>query len=74
VIIRASDTVTVIVEQQADGRMLFSGTLAAGDATPLLERSGPVKVRFTSGQATVIETDGKQQRPGTEGMGWVVVR
>ena len=71
-VIRASDNVTLIVEQTADRQRLFSGSLNAGE-TLSLEKEGPVSIRFTNGSAIVIESNGQQFRPGQDGVGRTTV-
>jgi hypothetical protein len=68
ILVTASDNVTLIVEQTADRRRLYSGTLNAGE-TLSLEKEGPVSIRFTNGAAILIEKDGQQFTPQQEGVG-----
>jgi len=70
IIIRASDTVQLIVKDTASGATIFSGTLEAGEATPPIEKFAPLEIRFTLGSALTIEReDGRTERPGTAGVG-----
>ncbi|MCC5833939.1 MAG: helix-turn-helix domain-containing protein [Opitutales bacterium] len=72
IVLRATDTVTVIVEQTIDRERLYSGTLEAGQ--PLsLERQGPVSIRFTNGSALTIERGDEQFRPNQSGVGRTVI-
>jgi transcriptional regulator with XRE-family HTH domain len=71
-ILRATDTVTVIVEQTLDRQRIYSGTLEAGQSIPL-EKRGPVSIRFTNGSALTIDRDGEQFRPGQSGVGRTMV-
>lgn len=72
IVLRATDTVTVIVEQTTDRQRLYSGTLEAGE--PLqLEREGPVSIRFTNGSALTIERDGESFRPNQSGVGRTLI-
>lgn len=71
-VLRASDTVTVIVEQTLDRQRIYSGTLEAGQSIPL-EKRGPVSIRFTNGSALTIDRDGEQFRPGQSGVGRTMV-
>ncbi len=72
IVLRATDTVTVIVEQTTDRERLYSGTLEAGQ--PLsLERQGPVSIRFTNGSALTIERGDEQFRPNQSGVGRTVI-
>ncbi len=68
IVLRATGDVTVIVEQVSDRSRLFQGTLNAGDAVSL-EREGPVSIRFTDGEALVIERDGREVAIGAAGPG-----
>lgn len=72
IIIRASDNVTLIVEQTIDRKRLYSGSLNAGE-TLSLDKEGPVSIRFTNGSAVTIEKNGQQFRPGQAGVGRTVV-
>lgn len=72
IVLRANDTVMVIVEQTLDRRRLYSGTLEAGQSIPI-EKRGPVSIRFTNGSALTIERDGEQFRPGQSGVGRTMV-
>jgi cytoskeleton protein RodZ len=72
-VLRASGDVTVIVDQTSDRSRLFQGTLNAGDAVSV-DREGPVSIRFTDGEALVIERDGQTVRPGTSGPGRTVIQ
>lgn len=71
-ILSASDTVTVIVEQTIDRQRIYSGTLEAGQSIPL-EKRGPVSIRFTNGSALTIDRDGEQFRPSQSGVGRTMV-
>lgn len=71
-LVRASDNVTLIIEQTIDRQRLYSGSLNAGE-TISLEKEGPVSIRFTNGSALVIETNGRQVRPSQAGVGRTVV-
>jgi hypothetical protein len=62
IILRASETVSVIVEQTMDRRRLFGGTLNAGERISL-EKDGPVSIRFTEGSALLIEKGDQRMRP-----------
>jgi cytoskeleton protein RodZ len=67
--LRASDSVTVIVDDTLTRERIFSGQLNAGDVQ-LLEREGRVLLRFSKGSALAIELgDGTTVRPTTPGMG-----
>ncbi len=68
IVLRATGDVTVIVEQISDRRRLFQGSLNAGDAVSL-EREGPVSIRFTDGEALVIERNGREVAVGAAGPG-----
>jgi transcriptional regulator with XRE-family HTH domain len=72
IVIRASDNVTLIVEQTIDRKRLYSGSLNAGESLSL-DREGPVSIRFTNGSALVIEQGGRQVRPSQAGVGRTVV-
>lgn len=72
IILRATDTVTVIVEQTTDRQRLYSGTLEAGQPLPL-EREGPVSIRFTNGSALTIERGDDVFRPNQSGVGRTVI-
>ncbi len=65
----ARDSVTVIVDQVRDNTRLFSGTLDAGESHTF-ERAGPVTIRFTDGDALVVEIDGQRFRMGSSGVGY----
>lgn len=65
----ASDTVHVQVTQKLDGTVLFDDTLAQGDRIEL-EKYGPVRLRYSRGDALVIETpQGQALRPQYAGAG-----
>ena len=67
--LRASDSVTVIVDDTVTRERIFSGTLNAGDVQ-LLEREGRVLLRFSRGAALEVELgNGQKVRPTTPGMG-----
>ncbi len=71
--IRASDTVTLIIDQVDPAERLFQGTLAAGDVIPV-EKQGPVSIRFSNGAALVIEQpNGQTIRPSQSSIGRIVV-
>lgn len=72
VVITASENVVVIVEQTIDRKRLYSGSLNAGESISL-ERQGPISLRFTNGAALTIDVDGRQLRPGKEGLGRTVI-
>lgn len=72
IVLRATDTVTVIVEQTTDRQRLYSGTLEAGQPLPL-EREGPVSIRFTNGSALTIERGDDVFRPNQSGVGRTVI-
>jgi transcriptional regulator with XRE-family HTH domain len=72
IVLTASDSVTLIVEQTIDRKRLYSGTLNTGESLSL-ERQGPVSLRFTNGAALRIEVDGKLLRTGTTGLGRTVI-
>ena len=71
-VITASDNVTLIIEQTVDRQRLYSGSLNAGE-TLSLTKTGPVSIRFTNGEALIIEKNGQQFRPGQSGVGRTVV-
>ncbi|MCC5805653.1 MAG: helix-turn-helix domain-containing protein [Opitutales bacterium] len=73
VVLRATGDVTVIVEQVSDRRRLFQGSLNAGDAVSL-EREGPVSIRFTDGEALVIERNGREVAIGAAGPGRTTIQ
>lgn len=73
VVLRASGDVTVIVEQVSDRRRLFQGSLNAGDAVSL-ERDGPISIRFTDGEALVIERNGREVSVGAAGPGRTTIQ
>lgn len=57
--IRALDDVTVIVNQQADGRRLYAATIAAGETVPLTVR-GPITISYSEGSSLVIMEGDRQ--------------
>lgn len=69
VIVRATASVTLLIENSETRERLFSGTLNAGEATPSLRKTGPLSVRFTEGDAILIELNGQQIRPERSGIG-----
>lgn len=73
VVLRATGDVTVIVEQVADRSRLFQGSLNAGDAVSL-ERDGPISIRFTDGEALVIERNGREVSVGAAGPGRTTIQ
>jgi cytoskeleton protein RodZ len=72
IVLTASESVTVIVEQTIDRQRLFSGTLNAGDRLPL-EKNGPVSIRFSNGSALSIERNGQQMRISQSGVGITMI-
>lgn len=72
--LRAEDSVTIIVDQIDPEERLYFGTLNAGEIIPI-EKTGPVKIRFSNGPALIIEQpDGKTLRPASEGsFGQIVI-
>jgi len=70
--LRATDSVTVIVEQTADRSRLFQGSLNAGD-TQTFQTDGPVSIRFTNGAALVIERNGQELRLNQSGVGRTLI-
>jgi cytoskeleton protein RodZ len=70
IILRATtENVIIIVDDIQTRERLFSGTLRAGD-TQLIEREGPVNIKFSNGGALEIEMpDGSKVRPTAPAMG-----
>ncbi|MDP0500398.1 MAG: helix-turn-helix domain-containing protein [Verrucomicrobiota bacterium JB022] len=72
-IIRATDTVTLIVTNDTTGERLFRGTLLAGESTDPIPRNGPLQIRFTDGEALVLEYDGQQHTLQAGGRGYTTI-
>lgn len=72
-VIRATDTVTLIVSNQNTNERLFRGTLLAGESTDPIPRDGPLQVRFTDGEALILEYDGQQHTLDSGGRGYVTI-
>lgn len=70
--LRATEDVTVIVDDVVTRERLFRGILRAGE-TQLIEREGAVNIKFSDGGALVIETGGETVRPSTAGMGQIQI-
>lgn len=71
--IRAQDNVTLIIDQVDPAERLYQGTLSAGDVIPI-EKQGPVSIRFSNGEAIVVERpDGQTIRPSQSSIGRIVV-
>lgn len=68
-LIRATDNVTLIVEDAETGEPFFRGSLNAGDSTPVIALNGRVLLKFDRSEALVIEKDGQTFRLGGEGSG-----
>lgn len=69
IVIRASENVTIIIDDLVTRERLFSGLLRAGD-TQLIEREGTVNIKFSNGSAIEIQLgDGSVVRPTSPGMG-----
>jgi cytoskeleton protein RodZ len=60
--------VHVVVRQESDHQKLFSGTLTKGQHVPL-EKTGPIKIRFSDGEGLIIEKNGQQYSMNAKGMG-----
>ncbi|MCD8481236.1 MAG: helix-turn-helix domain-containing protein [Verrucomicrobia bacterium] len=72
-VIRANASVTLLIENRETRERLFTGTLNAGEATPTLRKTGPLSVRFTEGEAIIIELNGQQIRPERSGIGQMLL-
>lgn len=71
--IRALDNVTLIIDQENPAERLYQGTLSAGDVIPI-EKQGPVSIRFSNGEALLIEKpNGQSIRPSESSIGRIVV-
>lgn len=66
--LQALEEVTVIVQQRVDRLVLFNDTLSAGERVTL-EKSGPIIIRFTKGDALILERNGQRYRMGVAGLG-----
>lgn len=60
--------VSVVVRQNKDDRLLYSGLLAAGEER-VLEVDGPVRIQYSEGDNLIVEKDGQRYRMGKSGIG-----
>ncbi|MDR3316997.1 MAG: helix-turn-helix domain-containing protein [Puniceicoccales bacterium] len=72
-IIRATETVQVLVRSKDTRQTLFSGTIKGGSSAEILQE-GDVQISFSDGNAFNIQRDGDTAiRPKKSGVGWVEI-
>lgn len=74
IIISATANVTLIVDQTIGNERLYSGTLTAGEEQ-VIERQGPVQLRFSDGSAFTLTVNGSPYRVegASSGVGRAVI-